>query len=104
MKFTHIGWMKEGTHDKIWGIIRLTDKKIFTGFPMPVEKYLTFWGRRGAKLQTKSWEGHSWEADSMFKKKEEKGYKKVHEAQLHEVYPEFKEDLEKTAFWASIQS
>lgn len=92
MRYLHIGWCKEGIHDKVWGIIQLHDKDC-----------VTFWGRRGAKLQTKLVKVSLWEADDLFRKKINKGYEEIEEWQLDDVYPEFKTDLEKTAFWATLK-
>ena len=92
MKYVHIGWCREGSHDKVWGIIRLHDRDC-----------VTFWGRRGAKLQTKLIKVSVWEAEDLFRKKRNKGYDSVEEYELHEVYPEFQQDLEKTAFWATLK-
>ena len=36
-------------------------------------------------------------------KKQSKGYKSVEFDELNEVYPEFQQDLEKTAFWATFK-
>lgn len=98
MKYAHIGWCKEGTADKVWGVIQLTDNSYWNQ-----SKYATFWGRRGAKLQTKLWEGSDWDAKEMFLKKQNKGYRSVELDELNKVYPEFQQDLEKTAFWATLQ-
>lgn len=91
MKYLHIGWCQEDKHDKVWGIIRLQDNQC-----------LTFWGRRGAKLQTKIIYVSLWEASDLFSKKRNKGYKEIEEYELDKVYPEFKNDLEKTAIWATL--
>ena len=104
MKYVHIGWCREGVHDKVWGIILLAeDVQISPSWPYNGNKYLTFWGRRGAKLQTKLVDGRDWEMDELFRKKKNKGYKEIEEWQLEEVYPEFQSDLEKTAFWATFK-
>lgn len=92
MRYLHIGWCQEDKHDKVWGIIQLRGIDC-----------LTFWGRRGAKLQTKIVKASLWEADHMFRKKVSKGYQEIGEYQLDEVYPEFHQDLEKTAFWATFK-
>ena len=99
MEFSHIGWCNEDGHDKVWGIIlidRTTDLR--------KNKYVTFWGRRGKSLQTKIWEGYYWDAEEAFDKKIMKGYNEVNRHRLDEVYPEFKQDLEKTAFWATLRA
>jgi hypothetical protein len=100
MKFVHIGWCKEGIHDKVWGIILIDEGN---SGPLRLNKYLSFWGRRGAKLQTKVFEDYAWGASNMFSKKERKGYQRISECYLDEVYPEFKQDLEKTAMWAMLK-
>ena len=105
MKYEHIGWCKEESHDKVWGIILLAEDVPVSAsaWPFATNKYVTFWGRRGKKLQTKLWNGSSYDALKMFEKKENKGYKSVDIEQLHKVYPEFQSDLEKTAFWATLK-
>lgn len=97
MKYHWIGHCKEGTSDKVWGLIRLTDHNRYND-------YVAFWGRRGRALQTKI---HSdidaWDADKLCNKKEDKGYNTINTARLDEVYPEFEEDLQKTAIWAMLK-
>ena len=100
MKFEHIGWMKEGNSDKVWGIILL---QLGGDSGWSTHKYVSFWGRRGAKLQTKIVECAAWEAEKLFLKKQDKGYQSVNKNRLDEVYPEFQSDLEKTAFWATFK-
>ena len=104
MKYEHIAWCKdEKTNaDKVWGIIMLQEGAPGNFFRDP-NKYVTFWGRRGAKLQTKLWDGSSYDAREMFLKKQNKGYGSVEKDELDEVYPEFQKDLEKTAFWATFK-
>jgi peroxiredoxin family protein len=99
MKYAHIGWCREGTSDKVWGAICLSEAEYYYG----KNKYVTFWGRRGAKLQTKIVEADTWSMSDMFRKKTNKGYKEVEKDELDEVYPEFQQDLEKTAFWATLK-
>lgn len=101
MKYAHIGWCKEGNHDKVWGVILLSEVRPDMSWHQEFD-YVTFWGRRGAKLQTKLWKGRPFDASEMFYKKKNKGYKEVQRNELDEVYPEFQQDLEKTAFWAML--
>jgi len=100
MRYAHIGWCQEGTHDKIWGVICLTEPPLQRGDG----KYVIFWGRRGKKLQTKLDDGRDWYFEDMFRKKLDKGYKEVDKQKLDEVYPEFETDLEKTAIWAALRA
>jgi hypothetical protein len=106
MEYTHIGWCKDETtnSDKVWGIICLQEQEYSyqTGRWVSGGQYVTFWGRRGAKLQTKQWVGTKWDASEMFRKKTNKGYKSIDISELNEVYPEFQEDLEKTAMWSIL--
>jgi hypothetical protein len=101
MKYEHIGWMQEGKSDKVWGMIMLQGSGDMWGWSN--NKYVSFWGRRGAKLQTKIVECSASEARGMFRKKLDKGYQDVDKNRLDEVYPEFQSDLEKTAFWAAFK-
>jgi hypothetical protein len=100
MNYVHIGWCKQGTADKVWGAICLSH----SGTSYGDNKYVTFWGRRGAKLQTKIVEGNNWTINLMFIKKQDKGYQSVELDELNTVYPEFQQDLEKTAFWATLRA
>ena len=99
MKYEHIGWCREGTSDKVWGAICLDH----SGSSYNDNAYVTFWGRRGKKLQTKIVKGNNWTINEMFLKKQDKGYRSVELDELNEVYPEFQQDLEKTAFWATLR-
>ena len=104
MKYIHIGWCKEGIHDKVWGIILIAeDVPVSEAWHFHTNKYITFWGRRGAKLQTKLVNGSHYDMDQLFRKKINKGYKEIEEYELDEVYPEFRSDLEKTALWATLK-
>jgi hypothetical protein len=99
INYCFIGWCKEGTSDKVWGAICLQEP---TASYRDDGKYVTFWGRRGKKLQTKIVEGSHWDVHQPFLKKLDKGYKEVDKQRLDDVYPEFEEDLEKTAVWALL--
>ena len=111
MKYEHILWCRDekANADKVWGIIMLQEggeivkDKWGVSYRNP-SKYVTFWGRRGKALQTKIWEGSSWDADDMKRKKCEKGYQVVDPIEMNTLYPEFEEDLQKTAVWAMMKS
>lgn len=102
MEIVHVGWCfdKVKNHDKVWGVILL--ERPADSYSWQPSKYLTFWGRRGAKLQTKLVECNAWKMDDAFNKKCRDGYQKINRAKLNEVYPEFQDDLEKTAVWATL--
>lgn len=94
IEYPFIGWCKEDGHDKVWGFIKLNGSEWDGNF-------VSFWGRRGKKLQTKLHKGEPlWCMENRAKKKVDKGYKSVDQNQLNTVYPEFQQDLEKTAFWS----
>ena len=106
MEIVHVGWCREGAHDKVWGVILLARNapKAQNNFAPMYNKYATFWGRRGGKLQTKIFDSSEWGVEIMFDKKLKKGYTKINPKELERVYPEFREDLEKTAVWAILSS
>lgn len=92
-----IGHCTEDTHDKIWGIIQLNGDD-WDG------NYVTFWGRRGKKLQTKIYtETSQWSMETLYEKKEGKGYVQIDLTKLNKVYPEFESDLKKLEFWAQFK-
>lgn len=97
IEYTFIGWCKEDSHDKVWGVIKLNGDQ-WDG------NYVTFWGRRGKKLQTKIYKNeHYWNIDKLADQKVNKGYKKIEQNELNTVYPEFEEDLKKTTFWSMFK-
>lgn len=101
MQIVHVGWCRDGVHDKVWGVILLSQQ---ADNSYRYGKYATFWGRRGGKLQTKIFDGWAYGVEEMFDKKLKKGYTKINPKELNRVYPEFREDLEKTAVWAILSS
>lgn len=104
MNYEFIGWCKEGIHDKVWGVILLAqDVPVSTAWHFHTNKYITFWGRRGAKLQTKLVNGSKHDINQLSRKKLNKGYKEIDKSELDKVYPEFQSDLEKTAMWAMLK-
>ena len=107
-----IGHYQEGTSDKVWGIIqigdaldRATSVDLIDDRNWPIaNKYVTFRGRRGKKLHTKVWDGSDYDTNLECRRKKKKGYIEVDKTQLDTVYPEFEQDLEKTAVWAMLGS
>ena len=99
--YSFIGWCRdeEENHDKVWGAIKLKngDSRWHDN------SFVTFWGRRGKKLQTKMVTESACNMDKVFYKKRDKGYSLVDIKRLNEVYPEFEDDLSKTAFWAMFK-
>lgn len=101
MNFKFLGWAREGTHDKIWGVILLEAPTIESDWPTEV-KCATFWGRRGKKLQTKI-TVDDWHLHRLIQTKIGKGYQAIDQTKLDEVYPEFEHDLELTAIMAMLK-
>ena len=97
--YKFIGWCQEGTSDKVWGVIKLRD-----GNSWDNDSYCTFWGRRGRALQTKVSVESEWDIEKLISNKSHKGYTEIDTDKLNEVYPEFEEDLEKTAMWAMLKA
>ena len=98
MKFYCIGWCKEDNHDKVWGAIVLST-------PTPEKtriKYITFWGRRGKKLQTLIRYCPD-EVSNVWRLKVKKGYTAIDRERLDQVYPEFQSDLEKLAVYSILR-
>jgi hypothetical protein len=104
INYKFIGWCHEDKHDKVWGVIDLgqAEKPDEWGMGGWTNKYITFWGRRGKKLQTKVSVQHHYDVEKLIDKKRDKGYTRVDRSRLDTVYPEFQDDLEKTAVWALL--
>lgn len=96
MKYKFIGWCKEENHDKVWAAIAL-DGDTWGG------NVLTVWGRRGKKMQTKMVRNDNDLRKLIDSKQCKKNYRSIDAKRLDEVYPDFKDDLEKTAIWATLK-
>lgn len=98
MTFKWIGWCKEEQHDKVWMIVQISGDR-HSG------RFVTVWGRRGKRLQAKIQEYMTErDRDNLISSKEDKGYRHIKDQDLESVYPEFKNDLEKTTVWALLSS
>lgn len=100
MNVVHVGWCKDGTHDKVWGVISLSDRSSLRRWDE--SKYVIFWGRRGKTLRTKIETSSEYRVRQDFEKKLDKGYREIKVSDLDTVYPEFRLDLEKTAVWSIL--
>ena len=101
LNFKFIGWCKEGASDKVWAVIILREDRGNWAYEYT---YATVWGRRGKRLSHKVFTGSDWDMTKLVNSKKNKGYLTVDKAKLDEVYPEFEQDLEKTAVWAMLCS
>ena len=104
MKYEFIGWQQDQDNgkniDKVWGVICIDSPEN----TWRDGKYVSFWGRRGKKLSTQIHTKAQYEMRKLWDKKHSNGYTKIDESRLSEVYPEFQDDLEKTAVWALLSS
>jgi predicted DNA-binding WGR domain protein len=107
MKYKFIGWCRDEVEnaDKVWGVIELaTDIDGAGKFSWNLKnKYVTFWGRRGKKLQTKVSIDYEHDVNILIRSKNRKGYTEIVQSKLDEVYPEFESDLSKTTVWAILR-
>jgi hypothetical protein len=104
MKYEFIGWERDAAKniDKVWGVICIGDSE--RNYVWDDGKYVAFWGRRGKKLSTLVHTKPRYEMKKLWEKKHSDGYTKIDESRLAEVYPEFQDDLEKTAVWALLSN
>mgnify|MGYP003353810170 FL=1 len=97
INYKFIGWCTEDNHDKVWVCIQLAGDD-WKG------DYAVIWGRRGKKLQYKIHTNvHYWDMDKLADSKKAKGYDGVSKSKLAIIYPEFENDLEATAMWATLR-
>ena len=93
INYKYIGWCSVDNSDKVWVCIKLSSGK-----------YLTVWGRRGKKLQSKIIECSSTDALRLIMTKARKDYLRFEKTELDQVYPEFEQDLERTAAWSMLMA
>ncbi len=104
MKIEFIGWCNDpiDNHDKVWGIALVSKGNFYENIrePNKPNTYVTFWGRRGKKLQQKNVNMWQSEAQTLINSKLKKGYLQVPEEEVNEVYERFQKDLFKIALKA----
>jgi hypothetical protein len=103
INYKFIGWCKEDNHDKVWVAIMLSDSPDAKNYSWGRCKWVTSWGRRGKKLQSKIFDGPIGELYKVKVSKIRKGYRDISPESLNHVYPEFQSDLEKTAIWSLLK-
>ena len=101
INYEYIGWYQDLTSDKVWVCINLNNSDRHYSHP---GKYLTVWGRRGKRLQSKIIECTARDAHQLVMTKARKGYQRFVKTELDQVYPEFEQDLEKTAAWSMLMA
>lgn len=82
MDIQYLGWCNKDKHDKIWGIIK-KDKYL----------YVTFWGRRGAKLQKKMVEMDAYAAQVLIGSKVKKGYLEIPKDDMDMVHESLRKHI-----------
>ena len=104
-EFVFIGWNQEGTSDKIWGyFLRPTDPKGGQNWPWnaPTKdngwNCCIFWGRRGKAMSFKG-DITGWELDKLAQSKIKKGYVRITEQKLLEIWPTFISEAEGKLMW-----
>ena len=97
INYKYIGWCSEDNSDKVWACIQLNGDR-WHG------KFLTVWGRCGKQLQSKIVESNTYEMGRLIGSKVAKGYRGIQEDKLNQVYPEFQQDLERTAAWSMLMA
>ena len=102
MNVVYVGWCKDGTHDKVWGVISLSDSSTLR--PWDESKFVIFWGRRGKTLRSKVETTTVYQVRQAFENKLDKGYREIKVSDLETVYPEFRSDLEKTTVWSILKA
>ena len=84
MRVKFLGWCHQPTrgHDKVWGLIDKGNGE-----------FMTFWGRRGNKLQTNTKPLSEGQQHTLISSKLRKGYRKVEKEEMDTVYDHFGRDV-----------
>ena len=98
-EFGFIGWCNEGNHDKIWGYFyRPTPNANTWTRKSSGWKCWVFWARRGKAMQFKS-NVTGYELDKLVASKGKKGYIKISQPKLFEIWPSFITEAEGKLMW-----
>lgn len=109
--FAFIGHCTEGTSDKIWGVAVCGEydpsKRKLWGydyFNEPGVQAYAFWGKRGKTIKFKKHvTGYDLE-NLIGAKMRNKGYVKVGEKKIEELWPDFEEQFEKGFVWQTLMN
>ena len=84
MDIKFIGWCHNPTrnNDKVWGIADMGDGE-----------YMTFWGRRGKKLQKNTKIMGARDAAKLMQQKRTKGYQEFDQDELGEIHENFRKQV-----------
>ena len=98
-EFGFIGWCNEGTHDKIWGYFyRPTPNASVWASKDYGWNCCIFWARRGRAMQFKP-DVTGYELDKLVDSKIKKGYEKISQPKLFEIWPSFITEAEGKLMW-----
>jgi len=81
-----VGWFKEGTSDKLWGVLKSEHGEV----------YYNFWCRRGSMMQFKR------VYSPEYYHKQKKGYVQITPEKLDEIYPTFMQEAEMKLMFANL--
>jgi len=101
-EFAFIGWCNEDNHDKIWGYFyRPTEGYDDPNIPYwrrPFRNICTFWARRGKAMQFKG-DVETSDTHKLVNSKLKKGYVRISQDRLFEIWPTFVEEAEGKLMW-----
>ena len=99
-EFVEILWCNEGTHDKVWGYFLRPTTLIPGEYQRKHHGWncCIFWGRRGKAMQFKA-RVTGYDLEKLVRSKQEKGYEKISEEKLFEIWPAFIEEAEGKLMW-----
>lgn len=101
-EFVFIGWNTEGTSDKIWGYFLRPTQESTNWWNTPTKaagwNCCIFWGRRGKAMSFKA-DVTGYELEKLVQSKLKKGYLKIDETKLHNIWPTFIEEAEAKLMW-----
>ena len=102
-EFGSILWCNEDNHDKVWGyFLRPTAVTTSRWGDYPTKNTgwncCVFWARRGKAMQFKA-NVTGVELDKLVRSKQKKGYEKISQSKLFEIWPTFIEEAEGKLMW-----
>jgi hypothetical protein len=98
-EFGFIGWCEEDNHDKVWGYFyRPTPNARSWENKAHGWNCCIFWARRGRAMQFKT-DVTGYELDKLVQTKLRKGYDKITQPKLFEIWPSFITEAEGKLMW-----
>ncbi len=100
MQIEFVGWNTLNDSDKIWGITKIESR---SGPSVFYNDYVIFWGKRGAKMQSRTWRAGVWDARKLINKKIAAGYADHSRTTLGAIQPDLKKNIENTVILAALR-